>query len=66
MRRFNGIMSAPFYWFLKECEWRFNGCNHKELLTKLNSGIKEEKTLTLAMTALIFFLIEQKIKVLLN
>ena len=23
LRRFNGIKSENFYWFLKECEWRF-------------------------------------------
>ena len=28
LRRFNGIKSENFYWFLKECEWRFNGGNH--------------------------------------
>ena len=33
LRRFNGIKPEHFYWFLKECEWRFNGGNHKELLT---------------------------------
>ena len=35
LRRFNGIKPEHFYWFLKECEWRFNGGNHKELLTQL-------------------------------
>ena len=35
LRRFNGIKSENFYWFLKECEWRFNGGNHKTLLTQL-------------------------------
>ncbi len=35
LRRCNGIKSEHFYWFLKECEWRFNGGNHKQLLTEL-------------------------------
>ena len=25
LRRFNGIPTDSFYWFLKECDWRFNG-----------------------------------------
>ena len=28
LRRFNGIKPNNFHWFLKECEWRFNGGNH--------------------------------------
>ena len=43
LRKFNGIKPEHFYWFLKECEWRFNGGNHKELLTQLNSWVKEAK-----------------------
>lgn len=43
LRRFNGIKSSNFYWFLKECEWRFNGGNHKSLITQLKSWIKEDK-----------------------
>ena len=43
LRKFNGIKPEHFYWFLKECEWRFNGGNHKELLTRLNSWVKEAK-----------------------
>lgn len=35
LRRFNGIKPEHFYWFLKECEWCFNGNNHKQLLTVL-------------------------------
>ena len=35
LRRFNGIPKGSFYWFLKECEWRFNGGNHNALLTQL-------------------------------
>jgi transposase len=38
MRKFNGIKQDNFYWFLKECEWRFNGGNHQELLKQLNTG----------------------------
>ena len=35
LRRFNGIQPASFYWFLKECEWRFNGGDHQMLLNQL-------------------------------
>ncbi len=35
LRRFNGIPKDSFYWFLKECEWRFNGGGHKALLQQL-------------------------------
>ena len=35
LRRFNGITHDNFYWFLKECEWRFNGGDHKKLLNQL-------------------------------
>jgi transposase len=35
LRRFNGIPKGSFYWFLKECEWRFNGGDHKALLQQL-------------------------------
>ena len=40
MRKFNGIKRENFYYFLKECEWRFNGGNHKSLLTQLKSWYK--------------------------
>jgi len=43
LRRFNGIKSDNFYWFLKECEWRFNGGNHKTLLKQLKDWYKNEK-----------------------
>ena len=43
MRKFNGIKSDNFYWFLKECEWRFNGGNHAELLKQLKSWYKHTK-----------------------
>ncbi len=42
MRKFNGIKKENFYWFLKECEWRFNGGNHKELLNQLKIWVQEE------------------------
>ena len=35
LRRFNGIKPNNFHWFLKECEWRFNGGNHRKLLKQL-------------------------------
>ena len=42
LRRFNGIPKESFYWFLKECEWRFNGGNHQQLLTQLKDWVKQE------------------------
>lgn len=43
MRKFNGIKQDNFYWFLKECEWRFNGGNHQQLLKQLNYWYKNAK-----------------------
>ena len=43
LRKFNDIKPEHFYWFLKECEWRFNGGNHMELLTQLISWVKQAK-----------------------
>ena len=40
LRRFNGIKPDNFYWFLKECEWRFNGGNHRQLLKQLKYWYK--------------------------
>jgi len=43
MRKFNGIKQENFYWFLKECEWRFNGGNHEQLLKQLKYWYKHTK-----------------------
>ena len=43
LRRFNGITPEHFYWFLKECEWRFNAGNHQRLLNQLKSWYKHTK-----------------------
>lgn len=43
LRRFNGIKPDNFYWFLKECEWRFNGGNHQQLLKQLKYWYKSTK-----------------------
>jgi transposase len=43
MRKFNGIKPDNFYWFLKECEWRFNGGNHQQLLKQLKYWYKHAK-----------------------
>lgn len=43
MRKFNGIKPDNLYWFLKECEWRFNGGDHFQLLTQLKSWYKQTK-----------------------
>jgi transposase len=40
LRRFNGIPKRHFHLFLKECEWRFNGGNHRELLKQLKTWVK--------------------------
>lgn len=40
LRKFNGIKQENFYWFLKECEWRFNGGNHQQLLKQLKYWYK--------------------------
>ena len=43
LRRFNGLTPDNFYWFLKECEWRFNGDGHQQLLTQLKRWYKSSK-----------------------
>lgn len=44
LRRFNGIPKGSFYWFLKECEWRFNGGGHNALLQQLRAWYRIEVT----------------------
>jgi len=39
LRRFNGIPKQSFYLFLKECEWRFNGGSHRDLLNQLKAWV---------------------------
>src|ERR1700679_2737582 len=43
MRRFNGVPRQHFYWYLKECEWRFNGNGHKALLNQLKRWYQQTK-----------------------
>ena len=43
LRKFNGIKPENFYWFLKECEWRFNSGGHKMLLKQLKHWYKSTK-----------------------
>ncbi len=43
MRKFNGVPKDNFHWFLKECEWRFNGGDHKQLLKQLKYWHKSTK-----------------------
>ncbi|MFN4990780.1 MAG: IS1595 family transposase, partial [Akkermansiaceae bacterium] len=31
------------HWFLKECEWRFNGGNHQMLLKQLKYWVKQSQ-----------------------
>lgn len=41
LRRFNGIPKDSFFFFLKECEWRFNAGDHRELLNQLKKWVKQ-------------------------
>ena len=43
LRKFNGINKVSFHWFLKECEWRFNGGNHQNLYKQLKHWHLKEK-----------------------
>lgn len=43
LRRFNGITPDNFYWFLKECEWRFNSGSHQQLRKQLKYWYKSTK-----------------------
>ncbi len=43
LRKYNGIKKSNFYYFLKECEWRFNGGNHQKLLKQLKYWYKQSK-----------------------
>ena len=43
LRKFNGIKKDNFYWFLKECEWRFNSGNHQMLLKQLKNWYSQTK-----------------------
>ena len=43
LRKFNGIQPDNFYWFLKECEWRFNSGDHQKLLKQLKHWYSQTK-----------------------
>ena len=43
LRRFNGVPKQSFYLFLKECEWRFNGGDHRKLLNQLKSWVNSKR-----------------------
>jgi transposase len=43
LRRFNGIKPGNFHWFLKKCEWRFNGGNHQNLYKRLKHWHSKSK-----------------------
>jgi transposase len=43
LRRFNGLTPDNFYWFLKECEWRFNSGSHRQLLKQLKYWYKSTR-----------------------
>ena len=40
LRKFNGVPKSNFYFFIKECEWRFNFGSPKKLLKTLNQWYK--------------------------
>jgi len=42
MRKFNGIPKQHFYYFLKECEWRFNCPSPKQQLSMLKQWVTED------------------------
>ncbi|XOB98010.1 IS1595 family transposase [Deinococcota bacterium DY0809b] len=42
LRRYNGIPRKHFYYFLKECEWRSGGGNHKALYRQLLGWARRE------------------------
>jgi transposase len=42
LRRFNGIPKTSLYWYLKECEWRFNGSDHHTLSEQLTDWYQSE------------------------
>ncbi len=42
LRRFNGIRKNSFYWFLKDCEWRFNASDHHTSFNQLKSWYHSE------------------------
>jgi len=41
MRKFNGVPKEHFYYFLKECEWRFNNPSPKLQLTMLKQWVRK-------------------------
>ena len=41
MRKFNGVPKEHFYYFLKECEWRFNNPSPKLQLTLLKQWVRK-------------------------
>jgi transposase len=41
MRKFNGVPKEHFYYFLKECEWRFNNPSPKDQLTLLKQWVRK-------------------------
>ncbi len=43
LRRFDGVPRRSFTLFLKECEWRFNGGTHRELLNQLKTWVNQRQ-----------------------
>ena len=44
LRRYNSIPRQSFHLFLKECQWRFNGGGHRELLKHLKQLVKKAES----------------------
>jgi len=42
LRKFNGVPKSNFYFFIKECEWRFNFGSPKKLLNMLTKWDKSD------------------------
>ena len=40
LERFHGVPMQSFHLFLKECEWRFNGGNDRELYNQLEAWVR--------------------------
>jgi len=41
MRKFNGVPKEHFYYFLKECEWRFNNPSPRDQLALLKQWVRK-------------------------
>jgi transposase len=42
LRKFNGVPKSNFYYFIQECEWRFNFGSPSELIKTLKKWVKSD------------------------